>query len=71
MLGRIPASRLYAPTLAALSLFPLPNTAGVGYNYRSQTPNKAPLNQTLFRTDYQVNSNWRLTGRYMFHTNDS
>ena len=71
VLGKIPAGRLYAPTLAALSIFPLPNTAGVGYNYRSQTPGKSPINQTMIRTDYQVNSNWRLTGRYMFHTNDS
>ena len=72
VLGRIPANRLYAPTLAALSIFPTANTSGqVGYNYKSQTPAKQPLNQTLFRMDYQFNSNWRLTGRYMQHTNKS
>ena len=71
VLGRIPASRLYAPTLAALSIFPLPNTAGVGYNYRSQTPSKQPLNQTMLRADYQLNASWRLTGRYMFHTSNA
>lgn len=70
VLGRIPANRLYAPTLAALNLWPQPNVSGqVGYNYKSQTPSKNPLNQTLIRGDYQLNNNWRLTARYMFHTN--
>jgi hypothetical protein len=70
VLGRIPANRLYAPTLAALSLYPNANTTGqVGYNYKSQTPASQPLNQTLIRADYQFNSNWRATGRYMFHSN--
>ncbi len=70
VLGRIPANRLYAPTLAALSVFPAPNVSGqVGYNYKSQTPSSQPLDQTLFRTDYQLSDSWRLTGRYMFHTN--
>jgi len=70
VLGKIPANRLYAPTLAALSLFPKANTAGqVGYNYKSQTPASQPLNQSLIRVDYQFNSNWRATGRYMFHSN--
>ena len=70
MLGKIPANRLYAPTLAALSVFPTPNVTGqVGYNYKSQTPSaKNPLNQSLIRMDYQFNS-WRQTGRYMFHSN--
>ncbi len=72
VLGKIPASRLYSPTLAALSIFPKPNTSGqVGYNYKSQTPASAPLNQTMIRADYQVNNNWRVYGRYMFHTNKS
>jgi hypothetical protein len=72
VLGKIPANRLYTPTLNALKIFPMPNAPGqVGYNYRSQTPAKAPLNQSLVRGDYQFNSNWRATGRYMFHTNKS
>jgi Carboxypeptidase regulatory-like domain/TonB-dependent Receptor Plug Domain len=70
VLGRIDPSRLYAPTLAALSIFPMPNVSGQrGYNYSSETPSDNPLNQSLIRMDYQFNSNWRLTGRYMFHTN--
>lgn len=72
VLGRIPANRLYAPTLAALRMFPTANVTGqVGYNYLSQTSSKQPLNQSLGRLDYQINSNWRVTGRFMMHTNKS
>jgi len=69
VLGRIPASRLYNLGLSALNIFPQPNSTGVGYNYRSQTPSKNPLDQSMIRLDYQINNNWRMTGRYMFHTN--
>jgi len=70
VLGRIDPSRLYAPTLAALSLFPAPNVSGrVGYNYSSQTPSRQPLDQVLLRGDYQVNDAWRVTGRFMKHSN--
>ena len=72
VLGKIPANRLYQPTLQALSLYPTPNTSGqAGYNYKSQTPGSQPLNQLMFRTDYQISNNWRLTGRFMRHTNKS
>ena len=70
VLGKIPANRLYAPTLAALSVFPEPNVQGQrGYNYTSQAPDKNPMNQQMFKADYQLNSNWRVTGRYMWHSN--
>jgi hypothetical protein len=70
VLGKIPANRLYAPTLAALSLFPAANTTGqVGYNYSSQAVSKNPLDEYLFRADYQMGNNWRFTGRYMLHSN--
>jgi hypothetical protein len=70
VLGRIDPSRLYAPTLAALKLWPAANVSGqVGYNYKSQVPSSQPLNQSLIRMDYQVTNNWRMTGRYMFHSN--
>jgi len=70
VLGRIPANRLYPATLATLNLFPQPNVTGAkGYNYASQTPSKNPLDQMMFRADYQASSNWRFTGRYMQHTN--
>lgn len=72
VLGRIPANRLYAPTLAALKIYPAPNALGnVGHNYKSQTPGKQPLDQMMFRTDYMLTQDWRLTGRYMQHTNES
>ena len=70
VLGRIPANRIYGPTLAALSTLPLPNVNGQkGYNYDSQTPAKQPLNQQMFRADYQLTGNWRVMGRYMRHSN--
>jgi hypothetical protein len=70
VLGKIPANRLFGPTLAALSVFPQANVTGqVGYNYLSQTPSKQPLNQSLIRGDYNFSSNWRVMGRYMQHTN--
>jgi hypothetical protein len=68
VLGRIDPGRMYAPTLAALDLLPLPNVTGqVGYNYKSQVPSKQPLNESLIRIDYQVSDSWRLRGRHMWH----
>ncbi len=70
VLGRIPANRLYPSTLATLGLFPDANVTGQkGYNYQSQTPSKNPLDQLMFRADYQMSNNWRVTGRYMQHSN--
>jgi len=66
VIGRIPQSRLYAPGMAALNIFPDPNfTAGSGVNYTSQNPNDAPVRQDLIRLDFQPSDNWRFTGRYM------
>lgn len=70
VIGKIPANRLNPVTLKLLSLWPAPNTSGqVGHNYKSQTPSKNPLDQSLVRLDYQLNSNWRMTGRVMWHAN--
>jgi hypothetical protein len=72
VLGRIPANRLYAATAAILNMYPQANTSGkIGYNYASQTAGAAPLNQSMFRADYQLGARWRLTGRYMQHSNKS
>ncbi len=72
VLGRIDPSRLYAPTLAALMLYPVPNVDGQkGYNYKSQLPSSQPLDQSLLRMDYQLSHAWRLSGRYMWHSNTS
>ncbi|RPJ26564.1 MAG: Plug domain-containing protein, partial [Planctomycetaceae bacterium] len=66
VLGKVPASRLYAPTLAILSIFPDPNVTGkTGYNYTSQTPASQPHREELLRIDYAMTDNWRMAGRYM------
>ncbi len=66
VLGRIPQSRLYAPGIAALNIFPAPNfTAGSGINFTSQVPNEAPRREDLLRLDFQASDKWRFTGRYM------
>jgi hypothetical protein len=71
VLGRIPANRLYAPSLAALSIFPDPNfSGGSGLNYTSQVPNQAPRREDLLRMDFQATDKWRITGRYMKNKED-
>ena len=67
MLGRIPASRLYAPGLAILGIYPDVNFtgAGQGLNFTSQAPNETPRREDLLRMDFQATDNWRVTGRYM------
>jgi hypothetical protein len=71
VLGRVPASRLYAPGLAALRIFPMPNgNLGSGLNYVSQTPDKRPRREDLLRMDFQATDNWRVTGRMMNKKDD-
>ena len=70
VLGKIPASRLYAPGMAILNMFPAPNFSGTGgLNYASQAPNNTPRREDLLKVDYQATDNWRITGRYM-HTKE-
>ncbi len=70
VIGRIPQNRLYAPGLAALGIFPQPNTnRGSGLNYASQTPDTRPRREEMLRLDYQATDAWRVTGRYM-HNKD-
>jgi hypothetical protein len=70
VLGRIDPSRLNQQTLKLLSVMPAPNVSGQnGYNYSSQTVGKNPLTQQLGRLDYQISSNWRVSGRMMWHNN--
>jgi hypothetical protein len=60
VLGRIDPSRLYAPTLAALNLFPLPNVEGeTGYNYKSQAPSNQPIDQSLLRIEGKASRSFR------------
>jgi hypothetical protein len=66
VLGRIPQSRLWQPGLAALSIYPLPNTKGSsGINYRSQAPDDVSRREEMLRLDFQPTDNWRFIGRYM------
>ncbi len=67
VLGRVPASRLYAPGLASLGIFPDANLTGAGQdlNFQSQAPNNTPRREDMLRMDYQATDNWRLTGRVM------
>ena len=70
VIGKIPPSRLYAPGLNALNIFPSPNfTAGSGINFTSQDPDTAPRREDLLRLDFQATDKWRFTGRYM-HTKE-
>jgi hypothetical protein len=71
VLGRIPASRIYAPGLSALNIYPLPNfSGGAGLNFTSQNPNSSPRREDLLRMDFQATDNWRITGRYMKNKED-
>jgi hypothetical protein len=71
VLGRIPESRLYAPGVAALGIYPAPNfSGGSGINYSSQSPTKAPRKEELLRLDFQASDQWRFTGRYMRKSDD-
>ncbi|HEU0109043.1 MAG TPA: TonB-dependent receptor, partial [Vicinamibacteria bacterium] len=66
VLGRIPQSRLYAPGLNILKIYPDANfTAGSGINFTSQDPNSSPRREDLLRLDFQATDKWRFTGRYM------
>jgi hypothetical protein len=64
--NRIPASRLYAPGLATLGIFPASNfSGGSGINFISQVPDEPTRREELLRVDFQATQNWRITGRYM------
>jgi hypothetical protein len=67
VIGRIPQSRLYAPGIAGLNIFPAPNATGrgSGINFTSQVPNEAPRREDLLRLDFQASDKWRFTARYM------
>jgi hypothetical protein len=68
VLGRIPSDRLYSTGLALLSRYPLPNVnqvAGLNYNYEAAAPTTDNLTQQpAIRIDYQLSSNFRVTGKY-------
>jgi hypothetical protein len=64
-------SRLYAPGLAALSIFPAANfSGGQGLNFTSQDPDSPKRREDLLRMDFQATDKWRVTGRYMHNNED-
>ncbi len=64
----IPKSRLYAPGVAVLSQYPLPNLAqapGTNYNYQLNPAAYDQLTQQpVVRLDYQFTPNIRVSGKY-------
>ena len=64
----IPSNELYAPGLAVLKRYPLPNrtqTPTTNYNYEIQPPQVENLTQQpAIRIDYQLSSKLRLNGKY-------
>ncbi len=68
VLGRIPASRLYAPGIAILNFYPLPNaqsTANKGFNFQSQVSDTQPRREDALRVDYNLSSKWKVFGRFV------
>jgi hypothetical protein len=77
----IPTSRLYGPGVALLKLLPAPNVAnscsltpGVatcikGYDFTSQYSDQYPRREDLVRIDYNLTSNQRLFGHWMYNSN--
>lgn len=70
VLGRIPQSRLYAPSLAILGIYPQPNAPGFlqsGYNFRSQVSDSYPRREDLVRLDYNITQNQHLFGHFIYN----
>jgi hypothetical protein len=68
VLGRIPSDRLYPVGTSLLSRYPLPNVtqlSGMNYNYEAPAATTDNLTQQpAIRVDYQLSSNFRVTGKY-------
>ena len=67
--ARIPASRLYAPGIAVLNQYPLPNVAAdAGHELQLRDSGAARSDnltqQPAIRLDYQLSSKLRFTGKY-------
>ena len=68
----IPMTRIYAPGQAILNFLPSSNTTAGGfpYNYTSQVPSAYPRRETILRGDYQIDSNTRLSLRWVHNYDD-
>ena len=71
MLGKIPQSRLYAPGLAILNMYPQPNDSGINYNYSSQIAQDRDRREDILRMDWQASDKWRVYGRWFNNTNNA
>lgn len=67
VLGRVPSSRLYQPSLNILRMYPLPNVnvPGAAYNYESARPKETHLAwQPAVRLDYNITQTLRAGFKY-------
>ncbi len=65
VIGRIPQSRLYAPGLAVLNMYPQPNASGTGYNFQSQESANYPRREDMIRVDWEPSPTLRIFARFI------
>lgn len=65
VLGRIPATVLYAPGLKLLSLYPQPNVAGGSFNFTSGISDSYPRREDVVRIDFNPTERLRTYWRYL------
>src|SRR5262249_58157663 len=70
VLGRIPQNRLYAPGLAILNAYPVPNTSGNGFNYTSQVAADRNRREDILRVDWQANASSASFRRFLHYNNN-
>jgi hypothetical protein len=72
VLGRIPAGSLYAPGIALLKLFPLPNPniTSSNFNFVYQPSGTVPRHEQVLRLDYNLNPKWKLYGSFIHLAQD-
>jgi Carboxypeptidase regulatory-like domain len=68
VVGKIPANRIYAPGLALLSRYPMPNmtqAVNTSWNYQVAAPSVKNLTQQpALRLDYQASQKLRVSAKY-------
>lgn len=74
ILNRIPASRLYAPGVALLNLFPAPTidkTISRDFNLETQISTSRPRREDMIRLDYNLSTRFRFFGHYINNKNST
>jgi carboxypeptidase family protein/TonB-dependent receptor-like protein len=67
-LNIIPQGKLYAPGIAILNLFPMPNAQSAsnkGFNFTTQTPDSYPRREDMLRIDANLSNNWKMFGHFL------